>query len=31
MARSVFMKILAPAMLAALNAFAAEEPAKVFD
>ena len=27
MARSVFMKILAPAMLAALNAFAAEEPA----
>ena len=28
MARSVFMKILAPAMLAALNAFAAEEPAK---
>src|SRR6187402_168097 len=29
MARSVFMKTLAPAMLAALNAFAAEEPAKV--
>ena len=28
MARSVFMKILAPAMLAALSAFAAEEPAK---
>src|SRR6187399_1108550 len=28
MARSVFMKTLAPAMLAALNAFAAEEPAK---
>ena len=29
MARSVFMKILAPAMLAALNAFATEEPAQV--
>jgi len=28
MPRSVLMKILAPAMLAALNAFAAEEPAK---